>query len=409
MWTAEAWGSDALTPLAYLAAVTDRIQLGTSVVQLAARTPTATAMSAITLDYLSNGRLRLGLGVSGPQVVEGWYGRPSDKPLARTREYVEIIRRVVAREEPLDFQGEFFQHPYSGDGSVGLGKPLKSIVHPMRRHIPIYLGAEGPKNVAQTAEIADGWLPLYYSPYRQEVYADQLAGAADDFEVASICTFAVTPDDKPETLEAALAIPRAMLAFYIGGMGAKGQNYHTKLAARMGLGKQAEKIQDMFFEGKRDEAVGGGADRVRRRDLPRRHAGPHRGSGGGMEGVGGDRDPRRGRQSGTGPPGRGDHPPGLSLAGLGRRSVRQNGGRAPFAGQNRVRTRRQAGVGAADRPSHSGRDLRPADLALDGQRDVEQLGVAVVRRHDLHADRADRRSGPREPTRPGFRRCSTGS
>jgi len=254
-WTAEAWGSDALTPLAYLAAVTDRIQLGTSVVQLAARTPTATAMSAITLDYLSNGRLRLGLGVSGPQVVEGWYGRPSDKPLARTREYVEIINRVVAREEPLDFQGEFFQHPYSGDGSVGLGKPLKSIVHPMRRHIPIYLGAEGPKNVTQTAEIADGWLPLYYSPYRQEVYADQLAGAKEGFQVASICTFAVTPDDEPETLENALAIPRAMLAFYIGGMGAKGQNYHTKLAARMGLGKQAEKIQDMFFDGRRDEAV----------------------------------------------------------------------------------------------------------------------------------------------------------
>jgi F420-dependent oxidoreductase-like protein len=255
VWTAEAWGSDALTPLAYLAAKTERIALGTSVVQLAARTPTATAMSAITLDYLCNGRLRLGLGVSGPQVVEGWYGRPSNKPLARTREYVEIIRRVVAREEPLEFDGEFYQHPYHGEGSVGLGKPLKSIVHPLRRHIPIYLGAEGPKNVAQTAEIADGWLPLYYSPYRQDVYADQLAGAKDDFQVASICTFIVTEDDKPETLEAALAPVRAMLAFYIGGMGAKGQNYHTKLAARMGLGEQAEKIQEMFFEGRRDEAV----------------------------------------------------------------------------------------------------------------------------------------------------------
>lgn len=255
VWTAEAWGSDALTPLAYLAARTERIQLGTSVVQLAARTPTATAMSAITLDHLSNGRLRLGLGVSGPQVVEGWYGRPSNKPLARTREYVEIIRRVVARAEPLEFDGEFYQHPYRGEGSVGLGKPLKSIVHPLRRHIPIYLGAEGPKNVAQTAEIADGWLPLYYSPYRQEVYADQLAGAKEGFQVAAICSFAVTPDDEPETLEKALAPVRAMLAFYIGGMGAKGQNYHTKLAARMGLGEQAERIQDLFFEGRRDEAV----------------------------------------------------------------------------------------------------------------------------------------------------------
>lgn len=255
VWTAEAWGSDALTPLAYLAARTERVKLGTSVVQLAARTPTATAMSAITLDHLSNGRFQLGLGVSGPQVVEGWYGRPSNKPLARTREYVEIIRRVLAREEPLNFQGEFHQHPYSGEGSVGLGKPLKSIVHPLRRHIPIYLGAEGPRNVTQTAEIADGWLPLYYSPFRQEVYADQLAGAPDDFEIAALCAFTVTDDDDPSTIEDALAGTRAMLAFYIGGMGAKGQNYHTKLAARMGLGEQAEKIQDMFLDGRGDEAV----------------------------------------------------------------------------------------------------------------------------------------------------------
>ncbi|MFM7062003.1 MAG: LLM class F420-dependent oxidoreductase [Actinomycetes bacterium] len=255
VWTAEAWGSDALTPLAYLAARTEKIALGTAVVQLAARTPTATAMSAITLDYLSNGRLRLGLGVSGPQVVEGWYGRPSNKPLARTREYVEIIRRVMAREEPLNFQGEFYQHPFSGEGSVGLGKPLKSIVHPLRREIPIYLGAEGPKNVAQTAEIADGWFPLYYSPYRQDVYADQLAGAKDDFQVAAISMFNVTEDDRPETIENALAGTRAMLAFYIGGMGAKGQNYHTKLAARMGLGDAAAEIQDLFFDGRRDEAV----------------------------------------------------------------------------------------------------------------------------------------------------------
>lgn len=255
VWTAEAWGSDAFTPLAYLAAHTSKVQLGTGVVQLAARTPTATAMSAITLDYLSNGRVRLGLGVSGPQVVEGWYGRPSNKPLARTREYVEIIRQVVAREEPLNFQGEFHQHPYNGEGSVGLGKPLKSIVHPLRRHIPIYLGAEGPKNVTQTAQIADGWLPLYYSPFRQEVYADQLVDAADDFEVAALAGLVITEDDKPETIEEALAGTRAMLAFYIGGMGAKGQNYHTKLAARMGLGEQAEKIQSLFLDGKADEAV----------------------------------------------------------------------------------------------------------------------------------------------------------
>ncbi len=250
IWTAEAWGSDAFTPLAWIAAHTERVRLGTAVVQLAARTPTATAMHAITLDHLSDGRLILGLGVSGPQVVEGWYGRPSNKPLARTREYVEIIRRVMAREAPVDFDGEFFQHPYHGEGSTGLGKPLKPITHPLRREIPIFLGAEGPKNVTQTAEIADGWLPLYYSPYRQEVYADQLAGAKDGFEITAMATMIVTDD-----IEAGLAPVKAMLGFYIGGMGAKGQNYHTKLMQRMGYEAEALKVQELFFEGRRDEAI----------------------------------------------------------------------------------------------------------------------------------------------------------
>ena len=250
IWTAEAWGSDAFTPLAWIAAHTERVRLGTAVVQLAARTPTATAMHALTLDHLSNGRLILGLGVSGPQVVEGWYGRPSNKPLARTREYVEIIRRAIAREEPVEFDGEFFQHPYRGEGSVGLGKALKPITHPLRREIPIFLGAEGPKNVTQTAEIADGWLPLYYSPYRQEVYADQLAGAKEGFEITAMATMVVTDD-----IEAGLAPVKAMLGFYIGGMGAKGQNYHTKLMQRMGYEAEALKVQDLFFEGRRDEAI----------------------------------------------------------------------------------------------------------------------------------------------------------
>jgi len=250
IWTAEAWGSDAFTPLAWIAAHTERVRLGTAVVQLAARTPTATAMHALTLDHLSNGRLILGLGVSGPQVVEGWYGRPSNKPLARTREYLEIIRRAIAREEPVEFDGEFFQHPYRGEGSVGLGKALKPITHPLRRQIPIFLGAEGPKNVAQTAEIADGWLPLYYSPYRQEVYADQLAGAKDGFEITAMATMIVTDD-----IEAGLAPVKAMLGFYIGGMGAKGQNYHTKLMQRMGYEAEALKVQELFFEGRRDEAI----------------------------------------------------------------------------------------------------------------------------------------------------------
>jgi F420-dependent oxidoreductase-like protein len=219
-------------------------------VQLAARTPTATAMAALTLDHISGGRFTLGLGVSGPQVVEGWYGRPSNRPLARTREYVEIVRRVLRREEPLDFDGEFYQHPYHGPGSTGLGKPLKAITHPLRRDLPIYLGAEGPKNVAQTAEIADGWLPLYYSPHHQDVYAGSLAGAGPDFDIVAGVQLNVT-----DTVEEGLAAVKMMLGFYIGGMGAKGQNYHTKLMERFGYEKEALAIQEAFFEGRRDEAI----------------------------------------------------------------------------------------------------------------------------------------------------------
>ena len=250
VWTAEAWGSDAFSPLAYLAGHTSTIKLGTSVVQIAARTPTATAMHALTLDHLSNGRLILGLGASGPQVVEGWYGQPYRKPLARTREYVEIIRRVLAREEPLEFDGEFYHHPYNGPDSMGLGKPLKAITHPYRREIPIYLGAEGPKNVTMTAEIADGWIPLYYSPYRQEVYAEQLAGAKEGFEIPAMANFNICDD-----VEEGLMPVKMMLGFYIGGMGAKGKNFHTDLMARMGYEEEAHRIQDLFFEGKRDEAI----------------------------------------------------------------------------------------------------------------------------------------------------------
>ena len=250
VWSAEAWGSDAFTPLAYLAAHTSRIKLGTSVVQISARTPTATAMHALTLDHISDGRLILGLGASGPQVVEGWYGQPYRKPLARTREYVEIIRRALARDEPVEFDGEFYQHPYHGPNSLELGKPLKSITHPLRREIPIYLGAEGPKNVAMTAEIADGWLPLYYSPYRQEVYEENLKGAKEDFEVCAMANITISDD-----IEGALATTKAMMAFYIGGMGAKGKNFHTDLLVRMGYEEEAYRIQDLFFEGKRDEAI----------------------------------------------------------------------------------------------------------------------------------------------------------
>ena len=252
LWTAESWGNDAFTFATWLAAHTKRVRIGTGIVQMAARTPVATAMAAATIDHLSNGRFILGLGVSGPQVVEGWYGQPSARPLARTREYVEIIRRALRRDEgPLDFQGEFYQHPFRGEGTVGLGKPLKMMIHPLRKEIPIFLGAEGPKNVTQTAEIADGWLPLYYSPFRQDVYEDQLKAAKPGFEITALVNFTVTDD-----VASALLPVKGMLGFYIGGMGAKGQNYHTKLAARMGLGEQAEKIQDLFFDGKGDQAIG---------------------------------------------------------------------------------------------------------------------------------------------------------
>ncbi|MEI7593141.1 MAG: LLM class F420-dependent oxidoreductase [Actinomycetes bacterium] len=250
VWTAEAWGSDAFSPLAWIAGHTSKIKLGTGVVQLAARTPTATAMAALTIDHISNGRFQLGLGVSGPQVVEGWYGRPSNKPLARTREYVEIIRQVLRRDEPLEFAGEFYQHPYRGEGSTGLGKPLRTITHPLRADLPIFLGAEGPKNVAMTAEIADGWLPLYYSPHHPDVYADSLAGAKANFQIVAGAQVNINDD-----LEQALLPVKMMLGFYIGGMGAKGQNYHTKLMQRFGYEEQALKIQELFFEGRRDEAV----------------------------------------------------------------------------------------------------------------------------------------------------------
>jgi F420-dependent oxidoreductase-like protein len=250
VWVAESWGNDAFTYAAYVAANTSTIKIGTGVVQLAARTPTATAMAAVTLDHLSGGRFLLGLGVSGPQVVEGWYGRPSNRPLARTREYVEIIRQALRREGPLSFDGEFYPLPYRGEGAVGLGKPLKIMTHPLRADIPIFLGAEGPKNVTQTAEIADGWLPLYYSPYRQDVYADQLVAAKPDFQINAMATFTVTDD-----VAAGLYPVKATLGFYIGGMGAKGQNYHTKLMARMGFAEEAEKIQELFFAGQRDEAI----------------------------------------------------------------------------------------------------------------------------------------------------------
>ena len=250
VWTAEAYGSDALTPLAWIGSQTQRIRLGTGVCQMSARSPTATAMAALTLDHMSAGRMILGLGVSGPQVVEGWYGAPFSKPLARTREYVSIIRQVLAREQPVANPGPHYPLPYQGEGAWGLGKPLKPIVHPLRADLPIFLGAEGPKNVALTAEICDGWLPLYYSPFRQEVYAASLQQAKLGFEISQGVVVSITDD-----LARGLLPVKHMLALYVGGMGAKQRNFHKELVGRMGFEAEADKIQQLYLAGRKDEAA----------------------------------------------------------------------------------------------------------------------------------------------------------
>ncbi|MFD4481904.1 MULTISPECIES: LLM class F420-dependent oxidoreductase [unclassified Streptomyces] len=251
VWTAEAWGSDAFTPLTWIAAQTSRIKLGTAVVQMAARSPVTTAMHALTLDHLSGGRMMLGLGLSGPQVVEGWYGRPFPKsPLTATREYVDVIRQVLRREGPVTLEGQFHSHPYQGEDGSGLGKPLKPITHPLRADLPVLLGAEGPKNIAQTARIADGWLPLYWSPMRADVYEASLTEARDGFMVAPMARAKVCDD----VAEGLLPV-KAMLGFYIGGMGHSARNFHADLMARMGFEEEARHIQDLFLAGRREEAV----------------------------------------------------------------------------------------------------------------------------------------------------------
>jgi F420-dependent oxidoreductase-like protein len=249
LWTGESWSSDAFSPLAAVAGATSRVKLCTGIAQMSARPPTTAAMHAMTLDGLSDGRAVLGLGVGGPQVVEGWYGRPFSQPLGRTREYVDIVRRALARDVPVEAPGPQFPLPYAGEGSVGLGKPLKLITHPRRTEIPILLGAEGPKNVALAFEIADGWLPLYFSPSLVDHYQvpDDLP---EGFEIA--VNVAVNVDDDVAT---ALWPVKATLGFYIGGMGAKGRNFHTELMARMGHEEAAFRIQDLFLSGDREAAI----------------------------------------------------------------------------------------------------------------------------------------------------------
>jgi F420-dependent oxidoreductase-like protein len=257
IWTAEAYGSDALMPLAWWGSSTEQIKLGTAIVQISARTPAATAMAALTLDHLSGGRLILGLGVSGPQVVEGWYGQPFAKPLARMREYIGILRDIWARTGPVTNEGPHYPLPLPE--GTGLGKPLKASLHPLREDIPIYLAAEGPKNIAMAAELCDGWLAIFYSPHHEDLYSEPLAegfarSAArrrpEEFEVAATVPLIVTDDP-----ESAMDMVRPMYALYFGGMGARGANFHANVPIRMGFEGQVKQIQDLYLSGKKDEAA----------------------------------------------------------------------------------------------------------------------------------------------------------
>lgn len=255
VWTSEAYGSDALTPLAWWGAATQRVRLGTAIVQMSARTATATAMAAMTLDHLSGGRFILGLGVSGPQVVEGWYGQPFPRPLQRTREYVDVIRQVLRREAPVTLDGAQIQLPLRG--GAGLGKALKPTVHPLRADLPIFLAAEGPRNVALAAEIADGWIPFWFSPASDASYREHLAAGfavggrdPDRFEVA--CPVPVSIDDD---VERAADRVRPALALYVGGMGARDANFHYEVFARMGYEAECERIQSLYLEGRKEEAT----------------------------------------------------------------------------------------------------------------------------------------------------------
>ncbi len=259
VWVAESWGSDAVSVLSWIAARTATIDVGAGILQMPARTPAMTAMTAVTLNELSGGRFRLGLGLSGPQVVEGWHGVAYGKPLGKTREYVSIVRNAIARKEKLTHQGDHYQIPYAGADSTGLGKPLKLMTHP-RHPVPVYLAAIGPKNVTLTAEIADGWLPIFYSPERAgAIYGPLLEtgfaksgeeNKADRFDTVASLQAVVTDD-----VESARNQVRPVLALYIGGMGAKGKNFYNDLACRYGYEEAATKIQDLYLSGKKMEAI----------------------------------------------------------------------------------------------------------------------------------------------------------
>ena len=264
IWTAEAYGSDCLTPLAWWGAATERIKLGTAIVQMSARQPAATAMAAMTMDHLSGGRFILGLGVSGPQVVEGWYGMPFAKPLARTREYIgDPARHLGAQGAGDGADGEHYPLPLPG--GTGLAKPLKSSIHPLREDIPIYLGAEGPKNIALCAELCDGWLAMLFSPDASgRALHGRAARRASRREGArrSVGGLRGRRDGAADRLRrrrgARPTALRPFYALYFGGMGAKGTNFHANVAIRMGYEREVDEIQELYLE--RQEGRGGRED-----------------------------------------------------------------------------------------------------------------------------------------------------
>lgn len=257
-WTAEAYGSDVVSASTWLLAKTMKIRVGTAIMQIPARAPTMAAMTAMTLDHLSGGRFIVGIGPSGPQVVEGWYGASYDKPLTRQREYIEIMRMVFARKGPVEYDGVHYQLPYRGPGSTGLGKPLKSILH-CDRKIPIYTASLQPKPVAMSAELCDGFFPAWMNPERFDVFAGSVeeglakAGGGKslaDFDVAPIVSVVVGDD-----VDACRVPVKAMLALYVGGMGARDRNFYNEYATKLGYGEVARKIQDLYLSGKKDEAA----------------------------------------------------------------------------------------------------------------------------------------------------------
>ena len=258
IWTAEAYGSDAWTPLAWWGSATRHVRLGTAVSQISARPPATLAMTAMTMDHLAGGRLIVGVGTSNPQVVEGWYGQPYPRPLERTREYIDVFRAVVARAAPVEYHGRHYQLPLAG--GTGLGKPLRSILHPYRTEIPVYLGAEGPRNIALAAEIADGWNVLFFSPKMNDFYAAALAeGFARPGARHTAGTFDVVGGPMriivDEDIERAADLVRPALALYVGGMGARGVNYHHEVFVRMGYAAEAKLIQDRYLAGDRAGAI----------------------------------------------------------------------------------------------------------------------------------------------------------